>query len=1041
MTNPFPIVAIGASAGGVEALSALFRRLPPMPQAAFVVVTHLAPDRESLLPEILGRCTAMPVQTAADGQRIEGGRVYLNSPDATLTIRDRRVVLAPRDGERNPIDVLLASLAQDVGAEGIAAILSGTGSDGALGVKAVREEGGFTLAQGSDVTAPSHTDMPDAAIATGFVDCVLSVEALADRIAVHVRNMAEVGAAFGERIDEAARRGAAKDIYAALQVRTGHDFSHYKDKTFFRRIERRMQVRQCRDLAAYVQVVKTDPDEVTALFRDLLIGVTAFFRDRDAFEQLETLVIPHLFEHKGGGDTVRVWIPGCATGEECYSIAMLLAEAMDKIPVAPRVQIFATDVDERALAVARAGRYPRPLLEAVSPERLARFFIRVGETYTIVKPIRDLCVFSSHSIVRDPPFSRIDLVSCRNLLIYFNGDLQRRIIPQFHYALRPGGFLFLGVSENLSQHGELFAPVDKRLRVFRRCDPGPRPSAPSQPFSATTVTPFRVRGSHSPLDGVHVLERCMLDEFAPGHVLVDQDGQALHFSARAGRYCEVPAGAPSRDLLAVVRRGLRLPLRRALRQAQQSGARAVCRNVVYETEAGPQTVDVTVVPLGDSGAQPLWAVVFADVETGRNDERTGEDGRVSLDPDVGAAELERELQQTRQRLQISIEEYEGSTEELKAANEELLSVNEELQSSNEELETSKEELQSVNEELNTVNNELAAKVDELDRANSDLRNVFDSTRIATVFLDRQFLIRNFTPAMTEVFKLIPSDRGRPLSDIVSLIDCDGFEDDVRQVLADAATVERNVGRRDGSARYLMRVVPYLSTGGRAEGVIVTFVDVTDLVRAEEHQRLLVAELNHRVKNMLAVVASMATQMARRCRTVPEFAAGFVGRIQGLAKTHDILTLRSWVDVDLGELLAAELTALVGDPARIHLDGPAVPLQPRAATSLGIVIHELATNAVKYGALSNVSGTLSVEWVLSRRVPDRGLVVTWRETGGPPVAVPEHTGLGTELVQRCLEFELGGTGTIDYPPDGVVATLTVPATGQNIQAMKDDADGS
>ncbi|HLO76627.1 MAG TPA: CheR family methyltransferase [Magnetospirillum sp.] len=1027
--SSFAVVGIGASAGGVEALTGLFRRLPPQAGAAFIVVTHLAPDHDSLMPEIIGRVTKMPTVAARDGEPILPGHIYLNSPDSVLTTVDGHMELKPRQDERNPVDILLGSLARDFGERAVGVILSGTGTDGAIGLKAVREAGGMTFAQGSDGSRPGYSGMPDAAISTGYVDRVLSIEALADGFPGFVAAMGR------QNHDLESVEDCKAAIYAALQQRTGHDFSRYKDKTFLRRVERRMRVCQIGDLPAYVQQIKADAGEAEALFRDLLINVTAFFRDTEAFGRLGELVLPKLLEGKGQGDSIRVWVAGCATGEEVYSLAILLREQMDNMASKPRLQIFATDIDEDALGIARLGRYPASLLADVSPARLDRFFVRDGESYTICPEIRECCLFSPHNIFRDPPFSQIDLVSCRNLLIYFNADLQSQVIPTFHYALRRGGFLFLGSAENLTQHGSLFAPVDKKHRIYLRKDmPTRLPVLPT--LNATGGS----RPSRSPLtsrpargdDAVRHLERRVLDRYAPAHVLVNRDGDVIHFSARTGKYLEAPAGAPTRNLLALARGGLNLPLRSAMREVQETGRPVSRENVAVHIDGGIQTVDIAIEPLPEIDGQPYWIILFTDVGPIRNadDIAQAEASRVA-DRDGALLHLEQDLQQTRERLQTTVEEYETATEELKSSNEELLSLNEELQSSNEELEASKEELQSINEEMATVNAELASKVDELDRASADLRNLLDITRIATVFLDGDLIIRNFTPAMVQIYKLIPNDRGRSLADIVSLIDYDNLVEDVHAVVGTSEPIEQKVVRKDGSAHYLMRIVPYQTMYDKVNGAIITFLDVTDMVHAEERQRLLVAELNHRVKNILSVVVSMASQMARRCTSVGEFTDSFIGRIHGLAKTHDILSAKEWSDVDLSELLQAELDAFVLEGARACLNGPEVALRPREATTLGIVIHELATNAVKYGAFSNRTGKLMLEWTLEHRDGGRLLVLVWAENGGPFVRPPERTGLGSELIKRSLSFELGGHAEMDYRPGGLVATLVIPLTEYNI----------
>lgn len=905
-------------------------------------------------------------------------------------------------------------------------ILSGSGCDGSIGIKAVSEAGGFTLAQGKDPNTASYDEMPAAAVATGFVDVVSPVPQLADKLVAYAQGFARNRLVDNPNIEDI--ESAKQELYRLLHTRQGHDFSHYKDKTFLRRVERRMHVRQIDDILSYVELVRNEPDEAAFLFRDLLIGVTTFFRDKESFDALSEMVMPRLFQSKAPGDVLRVWVPGCATGEEAYSLAILLREGLDKANKPVRVQIFATDLDDKALAVARAGRYPERVLESVSPDRLARFFVGDGATYTVAKNIRDLCLFSSHSLIRDPPFSQIDLISCRNLLIYFNSELQDEVVPLFHYALRPSGYLFLGISENVSRHTELFTPIDKKNRIFQRREFASRRHAllPLLAHADVRLAPrLRVHAPQSAGDAiVRRMDARILDRYTPAHVLVDHNLDVLHYSSRTGKYLEHPAGAPSRNLLTLVRKGLDLPLRSALHEVKGTGKAAERQGIKYEVDGQALALDLTVEPIKD-GEEAYWLVVFSESSTDRIPEPVI-GSRTSGDEMV--AQLQQELKETRERLETATEEHETSVEELKSANEELLSINEELQSTNEELETSKEELQSVNEELHTVNSELSGKVDELDRANSDLKNLFDSTRIAIIFLDNNLIVRNFTPASAEIVKLIPSDQGRPLSDIATTLDCEWLGSDLHRVIETKQEVERRASRRDGKAHYLMRILPYRTTTNEVEGVSVSFIDVTDMVRAEGHHRLLVDELNHRVKNIMAVIAAFSQQMARRYTSVEEFADAFIGRIQGMAKTHEMLSAKGWTHVGLADLLVAELSIFAIDADRYRLSGPEVRLNPATATTLGIVFHELGTNAVKYGALSNQTGSVGVDWGVEARDGGDWLLLTWREIGGPLAAPPTAKGLGNEIIERSVSYELGGQTRVEYPPEGVVATISFPAAG-------------
>ena len=1024
MAPNLPIVGIGASAGGVEALEHFFKSVPPDSGLAFVVVTHLPPDRESMLSDILGRATRMPVVDAQDRERVEAEHVYVLPPSAILTIREGRLRLrrtGAADRERAPIDVFFNSLAEDQGEHAIGVVLSGGGHDGTLGIKAIKENGGLTIAQGSNLSRPRFAEMPLSAVAAGFVDLELPVEDIPERIIAYVRNW---GAFDPERPSDALTR-----IHTLLRSRTGHDFTDYKERTFQRRVQRRMQVVQTTKLEDYAERLQKEPDEVHALFRDLLIGVTDFFRDAAAFQVLETLVIPKLFEGRGADDEVRVWVAGCSTGEEAYSIAILLREQCEKLVAAPKIQIFATDIDETAMGVARAARYPANVVKEVSQQRLRRFFVQEGGTYRVVKELRDMCIFSSHSVIRDPPFSRLDLISCRNLLIYLKPALQAQIVPLFHYSLRPGGYLFLGSSENLSRYSELFTTLDRKNRLFRRRDLASRPPLPLRQFlpNSRRDTGAAENGQSGLLQRSDMLRRIagtIVEHFAPAYVIVDESGQTLFFSAGTGKYLQPAAGLPNRDIVAMARPGLRADLRAALHRAKETGRRVVRERVAVQINGGTQIVSVTVEPVGEE-RETAFGIVFTDRGPVRTDEETAH-----LSPpereDSTVRQIEKELQETRERLQSTIEELETANEEFRSSNEELLSVNEELQSTNEELETSKEELQSVNEELQTVNNELSIKIDELDRANADLNNLFQSTQIATIFLDRNLVIRSFTPAVTKLFNLIASDRGRPLTDIVSRIDYPDLEEDMRQVCGGGDVAERAVSATDGAGHYLARILPYRAPNHVIDGVLLTFVDVTNLVAAEEQQRVLTAELSHRVKNTLAVVSSIAE------RTLPDDAAktDLIGRFLALGHTHDLLSKAGWTEAGLRDVILTELSPhRAADGDNVALNGPPVMLKPQAALFLALVIHELTTNAAKHGALSVPDGRIEVAWTIAGDRPTR-LELTWSEEGGPKVDGSPKRGFGTELIERGIRFELEGEAKLDVVDGGLHCRISIPANPQH-----------
>jgi two-component system, chemotaxis family, CheB/CheR fusion protein len=1024
MPSSLPIVGIGASAGGVEALEQFFKSVPTDSGLAFVVVTHLAPDRKSMLVEILGRATQMPVVDAQDDQSVEGGRVYVLPPGAILTIRNGRLRLRQTgraDHERTPIDVFFTSLAEDQAEHAIGVVLSGGGSDGTLGLKAIKENGGLTVAQGANVTRPRFAEMPANAVAAGFVDLELPVEHIAERITAYVRNW---GAFDPERPSDALSR-----IYAVLRTRTGHDFTEYKERTFQRRVQRRMQVVQTTKLEDYAERLQRQPEEVNALFRDLLIGVTDFFRDAAAFQALETAVIPKLFDDKGGDDEIRVWVAGCSTGEEAYSSAILLRELLEQRLSPPRVQIFATDIDEAALTVARAARYPANVVKSLSADRLQRFFVHESGSYRVVKELREMCIFSVHSVIRDPPFSRLDLISCRNLLIYLKPPLQAQIIPLFHYSLRPGGFLFLGSSESVTRYNELFTTLDRKARLFRRRDLIARPVLPLRQFMPHSrqneAGNDRSDGLMQRSDLLRRIAATIVEHFAPAYVIVDDTGQALYFSSGTGKYLQAAAGPPNRDIVAMARSGLRADLRAALQAAKASGRRAVRDRIAVQINGGVQMVSVTVEPVVE-GKETVYGIVFTDRgPVRRDDEPTDSHPR---DADDGTIQqIEKELQETRERLQSTIEELETANEEFRSSNEELLSVNEELQSTNEELETSKEELQSVNEELQTVNSELSSKIDELDRANADLNNLFQSTGIATVFLDRNLVIRSFTPAVTAWFNLIPTDRGRPLTDIVSRFAYARLESDMRTVLASGEPIERQIALADDHRHFFARVLPYRAIGGAIDGVLLTFIDVSNIVAAEEQRRVLTEELSHRVKNTLAVVASIAE------RTLPHgrLKNDLIGRFHALGHTHDLLAATGWTEARLRDVIQAELAPhLLGDGSNFSMNGPPVMLKPQAALLLALTMHELVTNAAKYGALSVAAGHIDITWKIAGESPPH-LELNWTERGGPKVNGPIEPGFGTELIERGLRFELQGEAKLEVVDGSVQCRMIIPADPERI----------
>ena len=837
------IVAIGASAGGLEAYRSFFSRMPADSGMAFVLVQHLAPDCHSMLAELVGRSTSMEVVQASDGDPILPDRVYVIPPDATLTIADGVLQVhtpAPPRQHRWPIDTFFSSLAQDRGECAVAVVLSGSGSDGARGLRMVKEYGGLTIAQaGFDHHAMSG--MPASAAATGLVDHVLPVEeipALLRAHAAHLRHTQDRKSPDGIREDLASHVQA---ITGLLRAEVGHDFGDYKEKTLVRRIQRRMQVLQLATVPEYITRLRHDPAEAETLFRELLIGVTSFFRDPPAFAALQAKVLPELLVDKGAADTLRAWVPGCSTGEEAYSIAIALREAMGDRRSAPKVQVFATDIDDRAIAIARSGRYRAPLA-GITPEQQARWFVEDGEDLCVVKTIREMCIFSVHNAIKDPPFSQLDLVSCRNLLIYMNAELQQRLVRVFHYALRPGGYLMLGPSESLARNATLFSVVDKKHRLYaRRADVAAIPTPVLRPLRDLSVMATRApAGRARAQGGGDALDRGVqrvLEKYAPASVVIDSNYDILRFSGDTGRYLGPSSGAASLNLFGLLHKGLRGAARSAVKQAFSLQRTVVHDGLSVSQDAHKLPLRLIAAPLAESeGGKDLCVVAFQEIERAPADA-----GHASASESERVAALEHELEHTRQQLQAAIDQQETANEELMSANEEYQSVNEELQSSNEELETSKEEMQSINEELQTINAEIQSKNEQLGRVNSDLQNLMESTQIATLFLDTQLRVHGFTSGMADVFHLRDSDRGRPITEIATRVKYPELQEDVRQVVRTLAPVERVLRGRYGVPTYLLRVRPYRTVDNVIEGAVMTFIDITER-EAQESERARLATI-------------------------------------------------------------------------------------------------------------------------------------------------------------------------------------------------------
>jgi two-component system, chemotaxis family, CheB/CheR fusion protein len=862
-----PIVGLGGSAGSLRALQEFFSGMPGDSGMAFVVIVHLSPDHESTLADLLQRWTPMPVHQVNGTVKVELNQVYVIPPGKTLTVTNGHLHLseqAPRRGRHVAVDLFFRTLADTHGPHAAAVVLSGADGDGALGIKRIKERGGLTIAQ--DPSEAEHDSMPRSAVATGMVDWVLPVTEMPRRIIQYWETERQIQLPSetepelvreipppGERASAEQREATLREILNFLRVRTGRDFSYYKRPTILRRIGRRMQVNGIAEPAAYLTFLRTIPGESVALLQDLLISVTNFFRDREAFEALEA-VIPQLFEGKGPNDYVRVWVPACATGEEAYSIAMLLSEHAGTLDSPPSFQIFATDLDEAAIQAGRDALYPEMISTDVSEERLRRFFSKTQGGYRVKRELRESVLFAIHDLLKDSPFSRLDLVSCRNLLIYLNREAQAKVLQIFHFALTPRGRLFLGVSDSVDEGNAWFAVSNKKYRLYSP-RPFPRHSVPVQPGPSSltlggrrhalekpVVTRAAAAGGtpdteplHAALGGAaHHLtwgERHfrLIERFGPPSLIVNADHEIVHLSENAGRFLQLIGGEPTTNLLRIVHPMLRVDLRSALFQARQSGEPVDTCDIPVEIEGKPRAVDIHVVPEQILGPD-LFLVVFEEKGS-----MAGAPAVLSVEREPVVHHLEQELEQVKRELRDNVEQSEAASEELKASNEELQAMNEELRSATEELETSREELQSINEELTTVNQELKSRVEELGRSNSDLQNLMASTAIATIFLTRDFRIGRYTAAAVSLFNLIATDIGRPLSDLTHRLDYPHLVEDAQRVLETLAPLEREVAHSDGR-RFLARVLPYRTTDDHIAGTVLTFVDITEAKRAEEALR-------------------------------------------------------------------------------------------------------------------------------------------------------------------------------------------------------------
>ncbi|MFH1112813.1 MAG: chemotaxis protein CheB [Pseudomonadota bacterium] len=853
----FPIVGIGASAGGLDAFEKFFTNMPPDTGMAFVLVQHLDPTHKSILTELIKRFTSMKVLEVENGMQVQPNSVYVIPPNRYMGILHGKLhLLEPTalPGHRTPIDYFFRTLAQDQKENAICVVLSGTGTEGTLGLRTVKGEGGMGMVQ--DPESAKYDGMPRNAVSTGLADYILPVEEMPKQLMTYVRHA--VIKAPGEPAELTLKDADhLEKIFIIVRSQTGHDFSHYKQNTVLRRIERRMAVNRITQLSRYVRYVQEQPGEAGNLFKDLLIGVTNFFRDREAFAVLREKVIPKLFENRSADRPIRIWVPGCATGEEAYTIAILCRDFMDSLNKRISVQVFATDLNNEAIETARLGDYPESISTDVPAEFLDRYFAKEGDLYHIKKDIRDMVVFALQNVFADPPFSRIDLVSCRNLLIYLGAELQKKVLPLFHYALNRHGFLFLGSSENIGEFNDLFTVFNRTWKLYTRSEGEfgrkavlhlQRPTVTDRriPAPATGYPTAFERPGHR-----EIVEKLITDSYGPAGVLVNEKGEILYIHGRTGKYLEPASGevTANNNILDMARQGLKIELAQSIRKAGKGKMEIRSDRLRVKSNGGELLINLVVRPISEpTFMKGQLLVIFEDVPSEQaNGTQADPMDAAEAGEHPRVRQLEHELLSTREYLQSAVEELETSNEELQSTNEELQSSNEELQSTNEELETSKEELQSVNEELNTVNAELQRKIEELTRTTNDLNNLLASTDIGTIFLDTHLNVQRFTPTMTDFVNLIHSDVGRPLAHIVTNLKYGKLVEDAKEVLRTLVPKDQEIQTND-DRWYSMRILPYRTIENVIDGVVVTFVDTSVMRRtmkaaAEEAERQEVSIIN------------------------------------------------------------------------------------------------------------------------------------------------------------------------------------------------------
>ncbi|MFH5884834.1 chemotaxis protein CheB [Halalkalibaculum sp. DA3122] len=837
----FLVVGLGASAGGLEALEAFFEAMPDAPGMAFVVIIHLSPDHESSMAELLQDHTSLQVSQITEQTQIAPNHVYIIPPGKLLSLEDRHLVLAEADKKNKKlttIDLFFRSLGKARGNYSACVILSGTGSDGTIGLKTIKEQGGIVITQ--DPEEAGYDGMPYNAMQTGMVDMTLPVKHIPAKLKEYQESLRQINISDSGELPERETKVLSK-IFGKINVAMGHDFTQYKRSSVLRRIERRMRVTRITSLSDYLEYITEHPPEIKELFKDLLISVTNFFRDPEAFDTLQETVIPRLFEGKNATDSVRVWVPGCATGEEAYSLAILLHEHAQTLSSPPQIQIFATDIDQEALDIARKGCYPESMVADITTERLHRYFKKEGSEYCVRQNISGMILFAVHNLLKDPPFSKLDLVSCRNLLIYLNRDLQSEVFNLFHYALKPEQWLFLGMSDSILEATDLFNSIDKKYQIFQQSTVSKsQVRLPRYPLSRQSDRrPAYHRRNEvyskrqSNIEELH--HRLLFNQYEPASVIINNNNEVLHSTSDIDRFLKYSGGEPSQKILDMVIPDLRKVLSRLLFQAKQDAAASTSKKIKLNIEGGFRHYKIIVRKITEPNfPEGLLHVIFMEDpdQASSHPQPVGQIESVTAEESDIISALEKELEHTKEQLHVTIEEYETSNEEFQASNEELQSMNEELRSTTEQLETSKEELQSVNEELKSVNTELEHKIEKLNEANSNLKNLMEATDIATLFIDSNNCVQFFTSSATDLFNLISSDTGRPFNHVTHQLDYDSIPADIGEVTESLQPVKKIVPDDHGN-QYIMRVRPYRTIHDKIDGVVLTLVDITSLKKAEE----------------------------------------------------------------------------------------------------------------------------------------------------------------------------------------------------------------